>query len=387
MHEGNAQNIVNHFRTEVVARIPECTRVAACLAVPHLTAQELADPVRKAARYRQPLIDQVRWWADRPAETRRASIRGGLEFLTRFQDDILSVAKQDLQALQDWQNLVAQGRTEFENRYIREYLSAEQFPRFNEALVRLLQMMELPGVGQVVSKTLWVVRLPYRWLKGAIDKLSGVATSANIPEEPVLIAALDGWLDLLRKEAMRRAETISDEPHPLWDHVIAGFKSNLADQTRDEFRRRMREFQIGLAQDVDATARAIYEELEKNPIALNSLRGSKFAIEVLSIGATVLAGGISWWDFILVPAVASLTQELIELLGKQYVDMQREKARQRQQELFNRSLAIPMAAWLTEWPATGGSTFERLQLSLKRIPENIQELAATVQRRIGEQTP
>ena len=384
MPERNAQAIVNHFRTEVVARLPECRRVAACLAVPHLTAEELADPVHKAARYRQPLVDQVRWWADRANDTRRTSVRGGVDFLTRFQDEILSVAKQDLQALEDWRRLVDSGRAEFENRYTKEYLSTEQFPRFNEALVRLLQMLELPGVGQVVSKTLWVVRTPYRLVKGLLNRWSTGAPAASIPEAPVLSAALNGWLDLLRKEANQRAASTQDAPHPLWDHVLEGFQHNLVDQTMQEFDRRLREFQVGLAQDVEATARAIYEELEKKPMALNTLRGSKFALEVTSIGATVVAGGINWLDLILIPAVASLTQELIELLGKQYVDVQREKARERQRELFSRSLALPMAEWLTQWPATGGSTYERLQLALRRIPETIGELAAAVNRRLGE---
>jgi hypothetical protein len=38
-----------------------------------------------------------------------------------------------------------------------------------------------------------------------------------------------------------------------------------------------------------------------------------------------------------------------------------------------------MAEWLTKWPATGGSSFERLQLALSRIPPAVQQLDARVQ--------
>jgi len=66
--------------------------------------------------------------------------------------------------------------------------------------------------------------------------------------------------------------------------------------------------------------------------------------------------------------------------------MQREKARERQQKLFGRTVAQPLAEWLALWPATGGSTFERLQETLQRIPEGIRELTVAVRQRLGDST-
>ena len=74
------------------------------------------------------------------------------------------------------------------------------------------------------------------------------------------------------------------------------------------------------------------------------------------------------------PIIASLTHQLVELLGYQVVESQREATRQRQQELMVQHLSTPLAAWLTGWPATGGSMFERLQLALRRIPPAIDQL-------------
>ncbi len=382
MRESQAQAILDHFRRDVVARLPECPRVVACLAVPHLSTDELADPAQRAARFRQPLLDQVAWWAKKPSETRRAAVRGAADYLEQFQDTLLAAAQGDLIALQGWRELVETGRTEFENRYRREYLSGEKFPRFNEALVRLLQLLELPGIGQYVSKTLWLVRTPYRLVKGLWGKFTGKTVTAGVPEEPVLTAAFNGWLNMLRKEAARRGEA-----HPLWVHVEKGFQGGLVEQARHELQKCLRDFQVGLGDEVEVTARAIYEDLEQNPIALNTLRTGKFAMEVAAIGGTLVAGTIGLHDLILVPLMASLTQELVELLGKQYVDVQRERARQRQQELFSRSLAAPLAAWLAQWPATGGSNFESLQLALRRIPEALDELTRAVYHRLDEQTP
>ena len=76
------------------------------------------------------------------------------------------------------------------------------------------------------------------------------------------------------------------------------------------------------------------------------------------------------------PLAASITHQLVELLGKQYVDTQREQARNRQQALVAQYISGPLAEWLTQWPATGGSAFERLQLALRRIPRRVQQLEA-----------
>src|SRR5262249_56175612 len=102
------------------------------------------------------------------------------------------------------------------------------------------------------------------------------------------------------------------------------------------------------------TGGAIYEEVEKNPAKLNVLRGLKLTFDVGAIGATLAAGGINWHDFILVPLVTSITHQLVELLGKQYVDNQREMARQRQAALAAQYGSAPLAKGLIQCPGTGG---------------------------------
>src|SRR5207248_1508237 len=140
-------------------------------------------------------------------------------------------------------------------------LCGERFHRFDEALLRLLDLLELPGVGRFVSNTLWLVRTPFRLLKDLTVKALRRPEMPNAPELPMLQAALAGWLDLLHKEAARRADA-----HSLWDHIEQGFVSGgLAEQARERFQQYFRGFQMSQASEVDQTARAIYEDLEKNP--------------------------------------------------------------------------------------------------------------------------
>jgi hypothetical protein len=83
---------------------------------------------------------------------------------------------------------------------------------------------------------------------------------------------------------------------------------------------------------------------------------------------------------LLVPLAAAVTQQLVELAGHTYVNAQRHLARQRQQALMSRHISAPLSEWLAQWPVSGGSTFERLQLALRRIPLAVEELHKEVTR-------
>lgn len=371
MKEADAPALVAHFQREVLGKLPGGT--VSVLPIPHLTPEQLKDPARLAARYRIPLLNQVGVLGGSPAAARRRSVRGAMNFLISAREHLLSVARLDIAAMEGWRGLVQSGQVDFDQRYRREYLESEQFRSFDEALVRLIDLLELPGVGKVVSGTLWVLRTPYRLLRGLVVKAFARPESATVPEQNILDEALRGWLDLLRREAARRAGT-----HPLWAHVEKGFQTGLAEMARERFHQGFRAFQLSQANEVDRTARAIYEELEQRPALLNTLRGGKLAIDVAAMAGALVVGHIGWSDLILVPLAASVTHQLVELLGKQYVDNQREQARQRQQTLMAQYISGPLAEWLTQWPATGGSTFERLQLALRRIPTAVQQLDAAV---------
>jgi hypothetical protein len=377
MKEADAPAFLGHFKDEVLNKMP--AGPVACLTVPQLTPDQLADPAHLAKRHQIPLFNQVAVLGSPPDTARKRSVRSAMNYLLTAQDELLSSARNDLAALQSWRSLVQEGQIEFDGRYRREYLATERFHRFDEALVRLLELLELPGIGRILGAALYIVRTPYRLLRGLFSRALRRPDVATLPERPVMEQALAGWLDFLRKEAARRADR-----HPVWAHLNKGFASGLADLARDRFEQGFRAFQLSQADEADRTARAIYEELLKHPVALNTLRGTKFTLEIASITGAVLTAGHNYiLDFVLVPLAASVTHQLVELLGKGYVDSQRELARARQQALVGQYVSGPLAEWLAQWPSTGGSAYERLQLALRRIPADLQQLADSVTRKIA----
>jgi GTP-binding protein EngB required for normal cell division len=365
-----ADSLLAHFKETVLSKMAGAA--ISCLSVPFQKIEELN---RKDNQYRLSLLNQVAVIGRDPAQLRTHSVKVGTSYLLSHCDHMLAVARNDLNALQNWRGAVQVGHTEFDTRYRQEYLQSEKFTRFDEALVRLLELLELPGVGQYLSNVMWVIRMPYRLLRGWISKSMARPDAPTSPERPILEAALTGWLDYLRKEAVSQSNT-----HPVWKHVEQGFATGgLADQAREKFETGFRGFQTAITDEVERTARSIYEDLEKNPFLLNTLRGGKLGIDVMSIIGGLFLGGTHFIaDLVLVPLAASVSQHLVELLGARYVDAQREQTRDRQQALVTQQISGPLAEFLIQWPATGGSSFESLQRAIKQIPPGLKQLDESV---------
>jgi GTP-binding protein EngB required for normal cell division len=361
MKEPDAAKLIDHFTHDVLGKLPG--QVAGVMAIPFLSPEELADPVHKAARFRLPLMNQVAVLTVPIAAARTRTVKTAVHHLSTSREGLLAAAKSDLAALEKWRALVHTGQSDFDARYYREYLTGEKFHRFDEALIKLIDLLELPGVGRVLSGALYIIRTPYRLLKGLVTSMLSRPATPPMPERPVMEAALRAWLDQLRAETLRRSTA-----HPLWSHISKGFDASLSEGAAKTFEDRFKEFQLALADDVDKTSRAIYADLEKDPIMLNSLRGGKFALDIAAIVGAFIAGGVTVWDFVWVPLAASVTQMLVEFFGHQYVENQREQTRQRQKNLAMQFVSAPMAEWLATWPLSGGSSFEKLQLVLRRVP-------------------
>jgi energy-coupling factor transporter ATP-binding protein EcfA2 len=380
MRESDAPAFLTHFQREVLDRMP--APAVATLTIPQLTRAQLVDPSSNAPVYRVPLLNQVFILGEPAAVARQRTVRSATAYLVNFQQQLLGVARDDLIALEGWRQLVREGQIEFNDRYRREFLTTERFRRFDEALVRLLELLELPGIGKIVSTGLDVLRMPYTLMKKFFASTLIRPDASSMPERQVLESGLTGWIDHLRKEATRKASH-----HPLWQHVHQGFNTGLAENIKDRFNESFRGFQISLGDEVERTARAIYDDLAKNPVALNAFRSTKFTAEVAlivgSVGTILWSGGLAApaviAALVMAPLSASVIQMLTEFFGKQYVDFHREQTRARQQALVAQHVSDPLTEWLIHWPTTGGSAYERLQLVLRRFPQNLQQLEAAVQ--------
>ncbi len=238
---------------------------------------------------------------------------------------------------------------------------------------QILGLLDLPGAAKPVSTVLNAIRLPYQYARDFLAKLATRPPAVSLPEPSVLANGLAAWLDGLQAETIRRAAT-----HPQWQALTQAFGSGLKTQATDRFAIAMRNYEAKETQELDEVGKGLVDGLESRPVLLSILRGAKLAIDVLAVVLVlVFTWPPSWWVILFVILAVALTHQVVEFVVRAVVERARTKVRNHRTRPAQRILCGPMATWLADVPATGGTSLERLRQVLARVPALTRELAAT----------
>jgi hypothetical protein len=387
MREEDAPTLIDHFRREILSRLsrlPDGSMPAIpVLALPHLSHAERSDPRGAGARHRVSMLNQILVLCDSETGTRARTVRNAARYLSAASAGLLEVARRDLAEYDAWKAAVAAGRADFEARYRQEYLSGERFRRFDRYRDEMMDLLELPGAGRVLGGLHWVLRAPYRLTRDYVTKLVVRPEVYNISESAVLTAALTGWIDRLQAEVLRRAPT-----HALWKQIAARFETELAPQARERFENDRRGFELKETDELEQAGKALVDGLAKNPALLHSIRIGKFVLDLLVIGLIVYLTWVpSWYHLLLILVAVSLTHQTAEFVVRGVVEAARMRVRRQRDGLVTSTLSAPLASWLSEWPATGGSAIEKLQQVIHRVPETIRGLEERVETKLAIWAP
>lgn len=383
MRAVDAAAFIEHFKLEILGRLPKLpngeTPAVPVVALPQMTMDERKDPAGAGSKYRVPLLNQLLVQCESTDIGRARTASNAARYLTAAGDNLLDVARRDLAELDAWKDAVRLGRLGFEDRYRREFLSGERFQRFDRYRERLTDLLELPGAGRVLGGVFWVLRAPYRWTRDYVFGLMSRPDVLNLSEQSVIHESLKSWLDGLQAEALRKAGT-----HTLWKQIAVRFDSELAPQARERFATDYRTFELKESEDLEDAGKALVSGLENNPALLHTLRGGKFALDLTIIGSVVYFTWPPGWLLLLAPVAVSATHQFAELATRGVAEGARQRIRSHRESLVTGSLTAPLAQWLAEWPSTGGTSFEKLQQVLKRVPDAIRAMEQRVSAKVKE---
>ncbi|MDB5311129.1 MAG: GTP-binding protein Der [Gemmataceae bacterium] len=387
MRETDAPALVDHFRQEILGRLPKLPDGTApavpVLAFPQMSPEVRNDPAGAGARLRVQLLNQILVQCESDTAARRRTVANAAKYLSTAGDGLLDVARRDLAEYDVWKMTVYGGKTDFEDRYRREFLSGEQFRRFDRYREQLIDLLELPGAGRMLGNVLWVLRAPYRWSRDYVTGLIVRPNVLNLSERTVLSAALTGWLDQLQAEALKRSGS-----HPVWKGIAHGFDAGLAAQARDRFQQEFRTFELKETDELEQAGRQMVNTVEQHPAVLYMLRGGKLVCDIVMVGGILVLTWVpSWYHLLLIPLGVSATHQAAEFVVRGAAETTRARVRNQRSALVTSELTDPLAAWLAEWPATGGTSFERLQQVLRRVPLLIRQLEERVAAKVGRPGP
>jgi hypothetical protein len=267
---------------------------------------------------------------------KRRALRGTLEFLDRRLDDALAPLWSDLALSQRWEEQVDRlSRERFYERYRREYLDGEKYVDFNQTMLKLMDRLEMPGIGPIISGVSQGLKAVSRFVFGSIAKgvgwiftRGGARAPKTGPELEIVAEAFDDWITALRGEAQTLAQ---NDPHPAWHGIARALDRLLASPEYVEgLASSYQQYRESMDQITSRRAQALYEQIATRPALLNTLRGLKVTLDVGTTALIVSSKGINWTDAVIGPLVVPVQRLIIEFGLEQFVTLQKAQLKHEQ---------------------------------------------------------
>jgi hypothetical protein len=290
--------------------------------------------------------------AARGAQLKRQALAGAVDLLQRRLGEVLRPLAAEVGMANAWEHIVERlTQQALLERYHREYLDGERYGEFNQTLVRLMDLLEIPGVGPVLRLLSTAVRAPFRVASAALRTLvaGGKAPPTQSPEHEVLNRLVQHWLSALRSEAQLLASSGS---HPAWGDLARRFdRPDFPRQLSETFERAYRTYRQTVDEEIQRRAQEIYDALAQRPWLLNVLRGTNLMVDAASVTLVIKSGGLNWSDAVLGPLVAGLRHTLLEAGLDKYLQTQQGLLKRQQlaalQTAVEQHLARPVRALFT----------------------------------------
>lgn len=218
-------------------------------------------------------------------------------------------------AQRHWQTLVDQCLAEAVKEYQRDYLHhPHHYETFQNALLNLLTLLEIPGIAKALGKTRRAMTWPFRKLFA----LGSGGEPINPYQELSVLNQLGEHLMIqIADRLMDKTETEPADSR-WWKETAMALRQKRVDVLQ-VYRQAVTDYHSDFQQDVEASAQRLYVKLQEQPMILNSLRATRVTTDAGALLLAIQAGGIGVHDLLLTPLMLSITSLLAESAIGSYI--------------------------------------------------------------------
>lgn len=285
----------------------------------------------------------------------------------------LQPVKGEVAATKHWQVEVEQHIQEALADYQEQYLNhTVHYDAFNQVVLRLLELLEIPGLGRPLSKIRKALTWPVRAVLGNLtqnNERSRETSEAAILEDIVEHALLS------LHTAISQHDTEQGQAAHWWSMLNRAYHSEF-DAIRARFGSAVGHYQEGFFPEIEKAANSIYTRLQENPVVLNALRATRLGADVAAVILAIKTGTIGVSEALLTPAMLSVTSTLTEGAVGTYVATVRDQLKDQQYSLVQDLLRQEVAAPLSSIELDDDSLFLIDEQRLERIESTKNELFA-----------
>ncbi|HHH39140.1 MAG TPA: hypothetical protein ENK50_06160 [Sedimenticola sp.] len=247
--------------------------------------------------------------------------------------------QQEVKAETTWRAAVEQGLQDALALYRRDYL---QDPHYDEtlkrAIVRLLELLELPGVAASLVQARQLLTWPARKVRAFFKGPQTEAQKQGREQEiGVLEAALSHLLLQLQHRLGEEALAGTGTAGRWWRNLLQQLEHGRP-AIEQGFASELAGYQERFEPEIERAGEELFHYLEQHPATLNSLRAARVTTDAAAVGIAIKTGGIGFNDLILTPALLSFTTMLAEGAVGRYMQKVEEGLKQRQLAAVKREL-------------------------------------------------
>lgn len=247
----------------------------------------------------------------------------------------------------DWSARIDAAMDDCVERYRRDYQDQpHHYETFQMALAELLTLLEIPGIGSALLTARRVVTWPLRQIV-RLGRMAGRQGGQPVGGEAAVLRQLAEHALARLGESLLLASSEDPLEQRWWSDInrqIAGQRPRLLASFETATQAYIGDFQP----EIDRTARGLYAHLQEHPMVLNSLRATRVTTDAAALAVALHTGGIGVQDFVIAPAMLSVTTLLAESALGRYMDKAAEQLKLRQKnavaELFKSALREPLLA-------------------------------------------
>ena len=239
------------------------------------------------------------------------------------------------ESLMIWKGMVDNSIKQALEEYQRDYLNhPHYYDAFQNALIELLNLLEIPGISRVLTKTRRVLTWPVRKLMG----LGKNITTPKSQEQSLLNQIGEHLLISLSDQLLEKID--SDSKQNRWWKDSYSLLRQQKNEMLNDYQLVVEQYCISFQQDVEATANRLYNKLSDQPVILNSLRMTRATTDAVAMALVIQTGGIGVHDLVITPAMLSLTSLLAESAIGSYMGSVEAELKQHQLETVTNDLFV-----------------------------------------------
>jgi len=260
----------------------------------------------------------------------------------------LAPIREEAAALKTWSQLLEQAGKEALAQYERDYLEhPHHYETFQNALLELLTLLEIPGLAKVLSKIRRVLTWPVRQIFRLGRRGKGGNDNSDVNQEINLLnQKAEHFLIQVSEKII---DQIDDEPERAqwWKEMNAIMRLN-RQGILEGFSQAALDYQEDFQSEVENFAQRLYRKLQDQPAVLNSLRATRITTDSAAVALAIKTGGIGFQDLVITPLMLSVTSLLAESALGSYIGRLEMELKQKQlatvkQQLFIESITVPMS--------------------------------------------